>query len=61
MAPRTTSLKLLPASFDANWGAAARYSCLPGTAQLGAVWLRLFQETGERRWLHAGLKAVERY
>jgi hypothetical protein len=49
----------LSATFDAEWGAAATYSCLTGTAQLGIVWLRLFQETGENRWLHAGLKAVE--
>jgi hypothetical protein len=26
---------------------------------LGGVWLRLYQETGEERWLNAGLKAVE--
>jgi hypothetical protein len=51
--------RLLPASFEADWRPAASYSCLTGTVQLGGVWLRLYQETGEQRWLHAGLKAVE--
>jgi hypothetical protein len=50
---------MLPANFDHAWRPAARYSCLTGTVQLGGVWLRLYQETGEERWLNAGLKAVE--
>ena len=50
---------LLAANFDENWRPAAKYSCLTGTAQLGGVWLRLYQETGEQLWLNAGLKAVE--
>jgi hypothetical protein len=49
----------LPASFDDRWRPAARHSCLTGTAQLGGVWLRLYQLTEDARWLHAGLKAVE--
>lgn len=50
---------MLPANFDQDWRPAANYSCLTGTAQLGGVWLRLYQETDDSRWLHAGLKAVE--
>jgi hypothetical protein len=49
----------LPANYDEAWGIAADYSCLTGTAQLGGVWLRLSQVTGDDRWLNAGLKAVE--
>lgn len=51
---------LLPASFDAGWRPQARYECLTGTAQLGGVWLRLHELIGERRYLYAGVTAVER-
>jgi hypothetical protein len=50
---------MLVANFDQDWRPAANYSCLTGTAQLGGVWLRLYQETGDPQWLNAGLKAVE--
>lgn len=50
---------LLYAAYEPNWAPAAWYGCLTGTAQLGGVWLRLYQVTGDPRWLNAGLKAVE--
>jgi hypothetical protein len=49
----------LPANYDHDWRPAAAHSCLTGTVQLGGVWLRLYQETGDARWLQAGLRAVE--
>ena len=49
----------LRASFHEDWRPAANHACLTGTVQMGGVWLRLYQETGDRRWLYAGLKAVE--
>jgi hypothetical protein len=55
-------LEVLPrlvAAYDEQWRPAARHSCLTGTVQLGGVWLRLHQVTGDPRWLNAGLKAVE--
>jgi hypothetical protein len=55
-------LEVLPrllASYDDTWTPTTDYACLTGTAQLGGVWLRLFQVTGDERWLNAGLKAVE--
>jgi hypothetical protein len=55
-------LEVLPrllASYDDDWRPTVRYACLTGSAQLGGVWLRLFQVTGDERWLNAGLKAVE--
>jgi hypothetical protein len=52
-------LPRLPANYDDDWRPSATHSCLTGTVQLGGVWLRLFQETGDARWLNAGLKAVE--
>jgi hypothetical protein len=55
-------LEVLPrlvANYDHAWHPAARHACLTGTVQLGGVWLRLYQVTGDPRWLNAGLKAVE--
>jgi hypothetical protein len=49
----------LPATFDSNWKPSARYECLTGTAQLGGVWLRLYEITGETRYRDAGLRGVE--
>jgi hypothetical protein len=50
----------LPATFDSKWNATARYECLTGIAQLGGVWLRLYEITDDERLLEAGLRAVER-
>lgn len=47
------------ANYDENWKPTVSYACLTGTVQLGGVWLRLHQLTGDPRWLNAGLKAVE--
>jgi hypothetical protein len=49
----------LAAAYGDDWRPAARHACLTGTAQLGGVWLRLYQITRDPRWLNAGLKAVE--
>jgi uncharacterized protein YyaL (SSP411 family) len=49
----------LPATYDCDWRPAARYECLTGTAQLGGVWLRLHQATGEARLRESGLAAIE--
>jgi len=52
-------LGTLPASWDDDWTPRASYQCLTGTVQLGGVWLRLHQLTGDARFLNAGLKAIE--
>lgn len=49
----------LPANYDQAWNPCATHWCLTGTAQLGGVWLRLFEITGDARLLNAGLKAVD--
>jgi hypothetical protein len=51
---------LLAATYDADWRPATQHACLTGIAQLGGVWLRLHELTGDARWLNAGLKAVDR-
>jgi uncharacterized protein YyaL (SSP411 family) len=50
----------VPATFDAGWTPTARYECLTGIAQLGGVWLRLHELTGEAGFRDAGLRAIER-
>lgn len=49
----------LPGVFRRGWIPAARWEIVTGTAQLGGVWLRLYELTGDARYLNAGLKAVE--
>jgi DUF1680 family protein len=51
---------LLPGTFDARWTTRARYECVTGSVQLGGVLLRLYELTGEQRYLEAGLSAVKR-
>ena len=52
-------LGALPATFGPDWRPHARYVCLTGLVQLGGVWLRLYQTTGDVRFLNAGMKAVD--
>jgi hypothetical protein len=47
----------LAGRFDDGWQPAAKYSCLTGNAQMGVVWGRLFQHTGNRRYLDAMIRA----
>lgn len=49
----------LPGEFRRGWIPAVRWELVTGTAQLGGVWLRLYELTGDPRFLNAGLKAVE--
>jgi hypothetical protein len=48
----------LPATYDGGWKPTARYECVTGNAQLGGIWLRLYQLTSERPWLDGGADAV---
>jgi hypothetical protein len=49
----------LPATWREDWTPAARYRCLTGIVQLGGVWLRIHELTGEGRFRDGGLLAVE--
>jgi uncharacterized protein YyaL (SSP411 family) len=44
----------LPGRLDANWQAAADWVCVTGSSQVAYCWLRLFEITGDRRYLDAG-------
>lgn len=47
----------LAGRFDARWEPAAKYSCLTGNAQMGVVWGRLYQATGDARYLSGMVNA----
>ncbi len=41
----------LPGRLGADWRGASSWSCLTGQAQMVSNWIRLFEITGDRRWL----------
>ena len=48
--------QFMAGDFDPSWKGNARYSCLTGDAQIAGTWLRLFEETGDVRYLNGALK-----
>jgi hypothetical protein len=50
----------LAGRFDAEWNGAADWSCLTGDAQTAIVWARLYETTGDRRYLDAAQR-MNRY
>ena len=51
--------KYLAGAYDANYTSGRRFACLTGNAQMSCVWLRLFESTGDLRYLNASLKMNE--
>lgn len=51
--------KFLPGAYNPDFKSHDRYACLTGNAQMSAVWLRLFQQTDDLRYLNAALKMNE--
>ncbi len=49
----------LSANLDKKWKPAAQYSCVTGDAQLGIIWLKLFKQTGDARYLNGALKILD--
>jgi hypothetical protein len=49
----------LAGRFNDRWEPAVEYSCLTGNAQMGIVWGRLHQATGDRKYLNGMVKANE--
>ena len=47
----------LEGHFDEHWNPAMGYCCLTGIAQMGTVWGRLYQDTGEPQYLRALVRA----
>lgn len=46
----------LYAVYNEKWKSTVRYRCITGEAQMSGLWLRLFQFTGDGRYLNAALK-----
>jgi hypothetical protein len=46
----------LAGRFDNQWAPIGHWSCLTGDAQTALVWFRLFQLTGEQKYLEGGKK-----
>jgi hypothetical protein len=51
--------KFLAGAYDRDFKTGARFTCLTGNAQMSCVWLRLFEITGDLRYLNAALKMNE--
>jgi hypothetical protein len=51
--------KFLAGAYDRDFRSGARFACLTGNAQMSCVWLRLFEITGDLRYLNAALKMNE--
>lgn len=44
--------------YDSDWNGAVKWSCLTGDAQISIIWLRLYQLTGDDKYLTAAKKAI---
>jgi hypothetical protein len=51
--------KYLSGAYDPAFKAGQPFTCLTGNAQMSCVWLRLFEVTGDLRYLNAALKMNE--
>jgi hypothetical protein len=51
--------KFLPGAYDPDFKNGQRFTCLTGNAQMSCVWLRLFEVTGDLRYINAALKMNE--
>lgn len=49
-------LPILPARLDKKWRKRANYVCNTGNAQLGIILMRLYEITGEARYMNTALK-----
>ncbi|MGA8621346.1 MAG: prenyltransferase/squalene oxidase repeat-containing protein [Candidatus Sulfotelmatobacter sp.] len=51
--------KFLAGAYEPDFKPGQRFTCLTGNAQMSCVWLRLFEVTGDLRYLNAALKMNE--
>ncbi len=51
--------KFLYGTYEEDFHPGRRFSCLTGNAQMSCVWLRLYEITGDLRYLNAALKMNE--
>jgi hypothetical protein len=51
--------KRLLGTYEPDFRGGQRFACLTGNAQMSCIWLRLFEVTGDLRYLNAALKINE--
>jgi hypothetical protein len=51
--------KFLPGAYRQDFQNGYKFTCLTGNAQMACVWLRLYEHTGDLRYLNAALKMNE--
>lgn len=51
--------KYLPGAYETDFKSSHRFTCVTGNAQMSCVWLRLYEMTGDLRYLNAALKINE--
>jgi hypothetical protein len=51
--------KRLLGTYEPDFRGGQRFACLTGNAQMSCIWLRLFEVTGDQRYLNAALKINE--
>ncbi len=51
--------KFLSGAYDADFKTGHSFTCLTGNAQMSCIWFRLFEVTGDLRYLNASLKMNE--
>lgn len=49
---------ILKGAYNSTWDD-TWYYCLPGNAQVANIWLRLYEETGEKKYLHNSSQTVQ--
>ena len=54
-----TRLGRLPGLLGANWQPAGDFCCLTGNAQMALIWLRLYEQSGDKAWLDAAQRAID--
>jgi len=45
----------MPGRYFSDWSAKANWSCLTGQAQMGIIWLKFFNLTGDKKYLQAAI------
>lgn len=56
---RLEILKFLPGRFNSRWRIDERAQCLTGNAQMALIWLRLYDERGDLRFVNAACRALD--
>ena len=49
----------LPARFDSSWAPTTSYVCVTGSAQLGVILMKLYSDTGERRYRDVSARLID--